>query len=83
MSWFPSGLEPLVVRLALAVEARFSKLVPDRPIRDFKVEAVANLPPATAFEGCTIYVRDVGAGAACPVFSDGTNWRRYDTRGVV
>jgi hypothetical protein len=84
VSWYPSGLEPLVIRLATAAEGRFSKITPDRPARDLKVDAVANLPPAASWEGCTIYVRDVdGAGASCPVFSDGTNWRRYDTRGSV
>jgi len=84
MSWYPAGLPPLVARLAAAVEARFARIEPDRPCRDFKREVAADLPPPADWEGCTIYVRDVdGAGASCLVFSDGTNWRRYDTRGTV
>ena len=84
MSWYPTGLDPLVTRLAAAIDKRFNHTAPERPTRDFKRETTIDLPPAEAWEGCTIYVRDIdGAGSACPVFSDGAAWRRYDTRGVV
>jgi hypothetical protein len=84
MSWFPAGLPPLGARLAVAIDGRFAPIEPDKPRRDFKRETASDLPPAEGWEGCTIYVRDVdGAGAACPVFSDGAAWRRYDTRGAV
>lgn len=42
---------------------------------------VATLPSATV-PGLMIFVSDA-AGGSIPAFSDGTNWRRVDTRAVV
>lgn len=44
--------------------------------------AVLTMPPAINFTGCLIYVSNA-AGGAIPAFSDGTNWRRVDTRAIV
>lgn len=44
--------------------------------------AVAQLPPAAAWEGATIYVTDE-AGGKVLAFSDGTNWRRVTDRAIV
>ena len=48
---------------------------------------VAGLPPAVNFSGQTLYVPDLGGGAAL-LESDGTNWFRtgfdgYETRGIT
>ena len=84
MSWYPADLPRLVTQLAEAIEKRFAKVVPERPREDFMRLTASDLPPAAEWEGCTIYVRNVdGAGASCLVFSDRTNWRRCDTRGIV
>ncbi len=40
------------------------------------------LPSATRFKQCLIYVTDE-TGGAVPAFSDGTNWRRVTDRAVV
>lgn len=45
------------------------------------VYVVAGLPSATT-AGQLIYVSDAATGAI-PAFSDGTNWRRVDTRAIV
>lgn len=42
----------------------------------------ADLPSASTYSGCFIYVSDE-AGGATPAFSDGTNWRRVADRAVV
>lgn len=43
---------------------------------------VGTLPSALQAAPALIYVRDA-AGGGIPCFSDGTNWRRVDTRGIV
>lgn len=43
---------------------------------------VGTLPSAIAAAPALIYVRDA-AGGGIPCFSDGTNWRRVDTREIV
>jgi len=44
--------------------------------------SVADLPDATRFRACVIYVTDETDGAV-PAFSDGADWRRVTDRTVV
>ncbi len=43
---------------------------------------VADLPDAADWPFCLIYVSDAATGAI-PAFSDGTDWRRVDTRAII
>ena len=44
--------------------------------------AKADLPSASTFRECWIYVTD-DVGGAVPAFSDGTSWRRCQDRNVI
>lgn len=45
---------------------------------------VAEVPSAVGEgEGSLIYVSNGAAGDGIPAYSDGTDWRRVDTRGVI
>lgn len=83
MRWAPSGLPPIVQRLAEAIERRFALRAPDQPVRRPIIAQSAALPPASEYEGADVYVRDVGGGVAVMAFSDGANWRRCDTLGII
>lgn len=43
---------------------------------------ISSLPSALSFAPTLIYVQNA-AGGGIPCFSDGTNWRRVDTRAIV
>lgn len=44
---------------------------------------VATVPDAALSEGGQIYVNNGANGAPIIAFSNGTNWLRVDTRGVI
>lgn len=45
---------------------------------------VATVPSANGSgEGSLIYTTNGAAGDGIPAYSDGTDWRRVDTRGVI
>lgn len=74
-----SGAEPIENRFS-RIEAQYqTKEVPYGPIPTF---AVADLPSASDWIRCLIYVSDE-LGGATVAFSDGTNWRRVQDRAVV
>lgn len=84
MNWLPAGLPPWFAAVARAIEARFARARPVDPVRLPMVANPTKLPPASDWAWASMMVQDVdGMGASAPVFSDGTVWRRYDTRGAV
>lgn len=70
----PDWAKALVTDLVVYID---SKLLEPRPDAEFKL---ANLPPASQFRGCDLFVPD-GAGNKLKVTSDGTNW--YYQEGTV
>lgn len=76
----PQGSPPFAIELVRRINAEFlnrSKIPVSLPRF-----AKANLPSATAYINCWIYVTD-DTGGAVPAFSDGTNWRRCQDRNVI
>lgn len=73
------GAVPVSVRFQDLERQTQRKEVPYGPIPTF---AVADLPSASDWIRCLIYVSDE-AGGATIAFSDGTNWRRVQDRAVV
>lgn len=65
---------------------RYSRLgvdVLEADVVQYTGYAVADLPPAEAWEGALLYVTDGAEGDPIMAFSDGTNWLRCDTRAEV
>lgn len=56
---------------------------PQRPTRLAVFNAVASLPPADQWENTIARVKDVGGGTQGLAYSDGTNWRRFDTNATL
>ena len=83
MRWAPAGLPAPILRLVDAIDKQFAAKRPAEPARHLILAQSADLPPATDYEGATVYVRDVGGGVAVMAFSDGTSWRRCDTLGAL
>lgn len=83
MSWYPSGLPPLVIRLTTLIDQRFKRTAPERPEQMCVLATTADLPPPAQFDACTVLIRDLGGGVTMPVFSDGAAWRRFDTGAPV
>lgn len=82
-------VDPQTGRLTLEWDAFFATLeralnaVSQGSLVATQSYTVATLPsPVTAGAGRVLYVSDA-AGGAIPAFSDGTNWRRVDTRAIV
>lgn len=73
-----------VRRLADDTNTEFERLRSQRrnapvPLPPF---SKANLPAASSYPGCMIFVPDE-VGGATPAFSDGTNWRCVHDRTIV
>lgn len=56
---------------------------PQRPVRVPVFADVASLPPAAQWEDCIVRVADVGSSTQGMAYSDGTNWRRFDTNATL
>lgn len=83
MRWAPSGLPDAINRLVSAIDRQFSPLLPIDPVRRPIYEQPADLPPASDWRGADVYVHDVGGGVSVIAFSNGTDWLRCDTLGVL
>lgn len=84
MKWLPAGLPTWFDGVARAMDQRFALARPADPVRLPVVPNPTRLPPAAEWAWAQMIVADVdGLGASVPVFSDGTSWRRCDTRGTV
>lgn len=53
------------------------------PVKVSATFTVATVPDATLSAGGMVYVEDGANGAPIIAFSNGTDWLRVDTRGVI
>jgi len=63
----------------MAADKLANKEVPLLKLQSF---AVAAVPDATLYTACMILVTDAATNAI-PCWSDGTNWKRFDTGATV
>lgn len=53
------------------------------PRRNFIVEDTDSLPDPAQWEGADVYIRDIGSSTPMRAYSDGANWRRFDTNATL
>jgi hypothetical protein len=78
----PTTLEDALDYLTMLVQQVNQWLVGSSNVVRLPTFTVATVPSALTAAPALIYVRDA-SGGGIPCFSDGTNWRRVDTRGIV
>lgn len=78
----PTTLEDALDYITMLTQQLNEKLVGSTDVVRLPSVAVGALPSALTAAPALIYVYNA-SGGGIPCFSDGTNWRRVDTRGIV
>ena len=80
----PPGADRTLNSIVTQVRELFTEMAnPVEPVRNPIFEDVASLPDAAAWEGSDVYIRDIGSSTPMRAYSDGANWRRFDTNGTL